>query len=60
MDAAKQLAVKGSLIPGGSSYVEQLQRFKAQCDKAGIHGVLAKVTSPEAEVKGFRVAITAN
>ena len=39
LEAAKQLAVKGSLIPGGSSYVEQLMRFKAQCEKAGIHGV---------------------
>ena len=36
LEEARQLAVRGSLIPGGSSYVEQLQRFKAQCMAAGI------------------------
>jgi hypothetical protein len=39
LDEAKQFAVRGSLIPSGSSYVEQLQRFKAQCMAAGIQHV---------------------
>ena len=36
---AKQLASKGSLIPQDKTYVQQLQRFKAQCQAAGIHHV---------------------
>jgi integrase len=39
LDAAKALAGKGSLIPAQLQYKDQLQRFRAQCDKAGIHGV---------------------
>jgi len=39
LDEAKQFAGKGSLIPKDRTYVEQLQRFKAQCDVAGIHHV---------------------
>ena len=39
LDEAKQLAVRGSLIPKASSYVQQLQRFKAQCMAAGIQHV---------------------
>lgn len=42
LDAAKALAGKGSLIPPGMRYRDQLQRFKAQCQKAGIahvHGL---------------------
>lgn len=39
LDEARQLAVRGSLIPKASSYVQQLQRFKAQCMAAGIQHV---------------------
>lgn len=39
LDEARQLAGKGSLIPAGKSYVQQLQRFKAQCQAAGIYHV---------------------
>lgn len=39
LDAAKALAGKGSLIPAQLRYRDQLNRFRAQCDKAGIHGV---------------------
>ncbi len=39
LDEAKQLAVRGSLIPKASRYVQQLQRFKAQCMAAGIQHV---------------------
>jgi len=39
LDAAKALAGKGSLIPAEMRYRDQLNRFRAQCDKAGIHGV---------------------
>ena len=39
LDEAKQLAGTGSLIPRERTYVEQLQRFKAQCDEAGIDHV---------------------
>ena len=39
LDAAKALAGSGSLIPKNMSYVEQLNRFKAQCAKAGIRHV---------------------
>ena len=35
----KQLAGKVSLIPRDKTYVQQLQRFKAQCQAAGIHHV---------------------
>jgi ribosome modulation factor len=36
---AKQLAGLGSLIPAELRYRDQLQRFKSECAKAGIHGV---------------------
>ena len=39
LTAAKALAAKGSLIPPDRSYVQQLQRFRAQCQAAGIQGV---------------------
>ena len=39
LEEAKQLAVNGSLIPKASTYVQQLQRFKAQCMAAGIQHV---------------------
>jgi len=39
LDAAKALAGKGSLIPTGMRYKDQLERFKAQCAKAGIADV---------------------
>ncbi len=39
LDEAKRLAGKGSLIPPGMSYKEQLERFKAQCQAAGIYHV---------------------
>ncbi|HEX9173098.1 MAG TPA: phage integrase N-terminal domain-containing protein [Telluria sp.] len=39
LDDAKALAGKGSLIPEGMRYKDQLERFKAQCDKAGISHV---------------------
>ena len=39
LEAAKALAGKGRLIPAQLRYREQLNRFRAQCDKAGIHGV---------------------
>ena len=42
LDDAKTLAGKGSLIPNGMRYKDQLERFKAQCAKAGIcrvHGL---------------------
>lgn len=42
LDHAKALAGSGSLIPNALNYVNQLQRFKAQCQLAGIdhvHGI---------------------
>jgi site-specific recombinase XerC len=39
LDAAKDLAQGASLIPAQMQYRDQLQRFRAQCDKAGIGGV---------------------
>lgn len=39
LNEAKRLAVGGSLIPASLRYRDQLQRFRAQCDKAGIHSV---------------------
>ena len=39
LDEAKAMAGKGSLIPAQLRYRDQLNRFRAQCDKAGIHGV---------------------
>jgi site-specific recombinase XerD len=36
LDEAKQLASKGSLIPLDKTYVQQLQRFRSQCQTAGI------------------------
>lgn len=39
LNTAKRLAGSSSLIPSNMRYRDQLQRFRAQCDKAGIHGV---------------------
>jgi site-specific recombinase XerC len=39
LDAAKGLAKGVSLIPARMRYRDQLNRFRAQCDKAGIGGV---------------------
>jgi site-specific recombinase XerC len=39
LDEAKAFASKGSLIPTGMRYVDQLRRFQHQCAKAGIHHV---------------------
>lgn len=39
LEEAKQLAGGGSLIPREMTYASQLQRFRAQCMRAGIHHV---------------------
>jgi hypothetical protein len=39
LDQAKALAGGGSLIPRASRYIDQRNRFKAQCQKAGIRNV---------------------
>lgn len=39
LDDAKALAGQGSLIPNVMTYKGQLERFKAQCDQAGIRHV---------------------
>ena len=39
LNEAKRLAAGRSLIPSNLRYRDQLQRFRAQCDKTGIHGV---------------------
>lgn len=39
LDQVRTHAGKGSLIPAGMTYKQQLQRFKHQCAKAGIHNV---------------------
>jgi hypothetical protein len=39
LDEAKQFAGRGSLIPAGHPYVQQLHRFEYQCDRAHIHRV---------------------
>jgi hypothetical protein len=39
LEEAKQFAGAGSLIPKEMDYVRQLQRFRAQCARAGIHHV---------------------
>ena len=39
LDEAKALAGKGSLIPAEMRYVDQLRRFRTQCEQAGIHRV---------------------
>jgi len=39
LDDAKVLAGKGSLIPKGMRYKDQLERFKAQCSQASIQRV---------------------
>ena len=39
LDEAKALAGRGSLIPAGQTYVEQLRRFEYQCTAAGVHRV---------------------
>jgi len=36
---AKALAGKGSLIPAALRYVDQVRRFRTQCERAGIHRV---------------------
>lgn len=38
LDDAKKLAGRGSLIPTEMRYVDQLNRFRAQCEKAAIKG----------------------
>jgi hypothetical protein len=37
INEAKSLAGRGSLIPAGRTYVEQLRRFEHQCAAAGMH-----------------------
>ncbi len=39
LDEAKAYVVNRSLIPASLRYVDQLQRFRYQCSKAGIHHV---------------------
>lgn len=39
LNEAKRITAAGSLIPSKLRYRDQLQRFRAQCDKTGIHGV---------------------
>lgn len=39
LDHAKQIAGGGSLIPKAMSYRAQLQRFRSECNRAGINGV---------------------
>ncbi len=39
LEEAKQLAGKGSLIPREMNYKQQMERFKAQCQDAGIRHV---------------------
>ena len=39
LDESSQLAGRGSLIPSAMTYVQQMQRFKAQCMEAGIEHV---------------------
>jgi len=39
LDQAKQLAGKGSLVPPDMTYKQQLERFKSQCQAAGIRHV---------------------
>lgn len=39
LDAAKVVAGDGSLIPNGMRYVDQLERFRAQCQAAGIRRI---------------------
>ena len=39
INAAKALAGRGSLIPAGQTYVEQLRRFESQCTTAEINRV---------------------
>lgn len=39
LEEVKALAGKGSLIPAGLKYVQQLKRFEYQCDRAGVHRV---------------------
>jgi hypothetical protein len=39
LEEAKRFAGSGSLIPKEMTYVEQLQRFRAQCQRAGIDHV---------------------
>jgi Phage integrase, N-terminal/Integrase len=38
LDEAKRLAVGRSLIPQGSTYKEQLNAYKAECQRVGING----------------------
>ena len=39
IDAAKALAGRGSLIPAGQRYVDQLRRFEYQCTTVGVNRV---------------------
>ena len=39
LDEIKRFVGKGSLIPKTMRYIDQLNRFKAQCEKVGIHHV---------------------
>jgi hypothetical protein len=39
LDEAKRFAGRGSLIPEGLRYCDQLKTFRAQCQRVGIHGV---------------------
>jgi site-specific recombinase XerC len=39
LDAAKQLADGGSLIPKEATYKDQLKAFRAECQRVGINGV---------------------
>jgi Phage integrase, N-terminal/Integrase len=39
LDEVKAFAGKGSLIPAGLKYVQQMKRFEYQCNRAGIHRV---------------------
>lgn len=39
LNEAKRLTTGGSLIPATMRYRDQLQRFRAQCNRAGLHGV---------------------
>jgi len=58
LDAVRAHCGKGSLIPTGMTFKEQLDRFKHQCSVAGIHGVHglrhAYAQARYAELTGWR------
>jgi integrase len=58
LDAVRAQCGKGSLIPAGMTYKAQLDRFKHQCSRAGIHGVHglrhAYAQARYAELTGWR------